>query len=68
MLSAVYLNNNIILGIVTSDEVEVLCGFLSMADLNEMNDAMGGEPASKESALVQAKGIDLIATSYIIVY
>ena len=46
----------IITGIVTADEVEILCGFLTMSDLNEMNEAMGGEPASKDSALVKSTG------------
>lgn len=47
-------------GILTEAEVELLCANCNMDDLNAMNDAMGGEPASKDSALVKVAGFDLV--------
>lgn len=47
-------------GIISADEVEVLCSNCQMEDLVEMNEAMGGEPASKDAALVQAAGFDVV--------
>lgn len=47
-------------GILTEAEVELLCSNCNMDDLNAMNDAMGGEPASKDSALVQVAGFDVV--------
>mmetsp|Transcript_22116 Transcript_22116/g.49169 ORF Transcript_22116/g.49169 Transcript_22116/m.49169 type:complete len:349 (+) Transcript_22116:93-1139(+) len=43
-------------GVLTVDEVEAICASCSQEELNKMNDAMGGEAASKDQALVQAGG------------
>ena len=47
-------------GIVSADETELLCSTLNMSDLNDMNDAMGGEPASKDASLVLVSGFDVV--------
>lgn len=47
-------------GIVSSADVELLCAHSKLEDLNEMNDAMGGEPASKDVSLVLAAGFDVV--------
>lgn len=48
-------------GIVSADEAELLCATLTMSDLNEMNDAMGGEAASKDASLVVVAGFEIVA-------
>jgi DnaJ family protein C protein 2 len=47
-------------GILSSNDVELLCSHAKLEDLNEMNDTMGGEPASKELSLVQEAGFDVV--------
>jgi DnaJ family protein C protein 2 len=47
-------------GILTEAEVELLCAQCNMDDLNAMNDAMGGEPASKDASLLQPAGFALV--------
>jgi DnaJ homolog subfamily C member 2 len=46
-------------GILTDSEVELICANCSMEDLNQLNEAMGGEPASKDAALLRAEGFPL---------
>lgn len=46
-------------GILTEAEVELLCANANMEDLNVINEALGGEAASKDSALVQVGGFDV---------
>lgn len=43
-------------GVVSTADVELLCAHCKLDDLNEMNNAMGGEPATKDNALVQVAG------------
>ena len=45
-------------GILTDAEVEILCGNCELEDLNIMNNAMGGEPATKDEALFTAGGVE----------
>eukprot|EP00286_Rhodomonas_abbreviata_P006958 CAMPEP_0181330972 /NCGR_PEP_ID=MMETSP1101-20121128/24224_1 /TAXON_ID=46948 /ORGANISM="Rhodomonas abbreviata, Strain Caron Lab Isolate" /LENGTH=508 /DNA_ID=CAMNT_0023440343 /DNA_START=21 /DNA_END=1544 /DNA_ORIENTATION=+ len=47
-------------GILTDAEVEKICANCNMAELTTMNDAMGGEPASKDSSLVLPAGFDVV--------
>jgi DnaJ family protein C protein 2 len=47
-------------GIVTTEEAEILCANCTMDDLNAINDAMGGEAASKDQALVKADGFPVV--------
>lgn len=47
-------------GIVTTEECEVLCANCTMDQLTSMNDAMGGEAASKDSAIVKADGFPVV--------
>lgn len=47
-------------GIISSNDVELLLSHAKLEDLNEMNDAMGGEPASKDVSLVLEAGFDLV--------
>jgi DnaJ homolog subfamily C member 2 len=43
-------------GIVSEQDVEILCGNCSLDEVNLMNNALGGEPAVKDSALYTAGG------------
>jgi DnaJ family protein C protein 2 len=43
-------------GVLSEAEVEAICASCSQEELNKMNDAMGGEAASKDQGLVQATG------------
>lgn len=47
-------------GILTEAEVELICALCNMDDLNAMNDAMGGEAASKDAALLQPAGFAVV--------
>lgn len=47
-------------GVASADETELLCSNCSIGDFKEMNEAMGGEAASKDQALVKAAGFDLV--------
>ncbi len=47
-------------GILSTPDVELLCAHCKLEDLTELNNAMGGEPASKDVALVQAAGFDAV--------
>lgn len=46
-------------GVLSTADVELICLHCKLEDLNEMNDAMGGEPASKDNALVKAEGFQV---------
>ena len=48
----------------SDDEIEVLCSGLDMVDLNIVNDAMGGEPATKSTTLLTPVGLD-VARKYL---
>ena len=50
-------------GILSNDEVELICAQCNMDELNAMNDAMGGEPASKDGSLLNAAGFDIARKS-----
>lgn len=47
-------------GVVSAADVELLCAHSKLEDLNEMNNAMGGEPASKEASLVLQDGFAVV--------
>ena len=46
-------------GILTTDEVELVCANCNMDDLNAINDALGGEPAAKDAALLLPAGFEV---------
>lgn len=52
-------------GIVTADEVEQICASCDMDDLNEMNNSMGGEPASKDQNLVVVAGFEVVKSKLV---
>mmetsp|Transcript_6589 Transcript_6589/g.11060 ORF Transcript_6589/g.11060 Transcript_6589/m.11060 type:complete len:519 (+) Transcript_6589:58-1614(+) len=54
-------------GILTDAEVELVCANCSMDELNKMNDSMGGEAASKDSALVKAEGFEVVKSMLVAV-
>lgn len=47
-------------GVISTADVELLCAHCKLEDLNEMNNSMGGEPASKDVALVNAEGFAIV--------
>ena len=47
-------------GILSEEEVDVLCGACLIDDLTAMNEAMGGEAAAKDSALLQEAGFQVV--------
>jgi len=47
-------------GIISANDVELICANCQLEDLTEMNAAMGGEPASKESSLLVAAGFEIV--------
>lgn len=47
-------------GIISSNDLDLLCESANLETLNEMNNAMGGEPASKDINLVKAEGFPLV--------
>ena len=47
-------------GIITSDDVDVLCSNCQMDDLKEMNEAMGGEPAIKDQSIMKTDGFTVV--------
>jgi DnaJ family protein C protein 2 len=47
-------------GIISTADVELLCAHCKLEDLNEMNNAMGGEAASKEASLVVQDGFAVV--------
>jgi DnaJ homolog subfamily C member 2 len=51
-------------GILTDEEQEILCSNSSLEELNAMNDAMGGEPATKETSLFQAEGVEVVRSIF----
>lgn len=49
-------------GVLAAADVEIVCGNSDLEDLNIMNQAMGGTPASKDSALFLIAGVDEVLT------
>lgn len=47
-------------GILSDADVETLCNHCKLEDLNEVNNALGGEPASKDNALVKTDGFQVV--------
>lgn len=47
-------------GVISSADLDLLCNYSSLETLNEVNNAMGGEPATKDAALFQAAGADTV--------
>eukprot|EP01038_Epipyxis_sp_PR26KG_P015093 gene15093-20310_t len=47
-------------GIISATDVELICTNCSLEDVNDMNNAMGGEGASKEASLVQQGGFEVV--------
>ncbi|RYH10782.1 hypothetical protein EON65_39165, partial [archaeon] len=45
-------------GVVSSADLELLCNHASLEVLNEINEGMGGEAATKDSSLFKAAGMD----------
>ena len=50
-------------GFLSADNVELLCTNADMEDVNEMNTAMGGEPAAKDNAAFVKAGLDDVVTA-----
>ena len=46
-------------GILSDADVETLCNHCKLEDLNEVNNALGGEPASKDNNLVKIDGFQV---------
>jgi DnaJ family protein C protein 2 len=47
-------------GIISMTEVELICAQCNLEDLNEMNESMGGEAASKDVKLVLPAGFEVV--------
>lgn len=47
-------------GIVSTADVELICANCDVQDLTDMNDAMGGEPATKDNALINVAGFAVV--------
>lgn len=47
-------------GILTTDEVELICGACNMDELNAMNEAMGGDAAAKDASALLPAGYDVV--------
>lgn len=47
-------------GFVSMADVELICTNCKLEDLNELNEGMGGEPASKDTTLLNVAGFDAV--------
>jgi hypothetical protein len=47
-------------GLISEEEMEKVCAGCSLETLNSMNEAMGGEPATKDIALLLVDGVDTV--------
>lgn len=51
-------------GILTDEEQEILCSNSLLEELNAMNDAMGGEPATKDPTLFSVDGVEMVKSIF----
>lgn len=52
-------------GYLSAADVELLCANAEVDDINEMNTAMGGEPAAKDTAAFVAAGLEVVAAKHV---